>query len=250
LTSSSSAVLLFAEMIILLLLNIALCVQCQSRGEYQQPVAQQQRQQQIQQQTYQQHHQVPYYSQNYQQHQQQVAYQKPAHAPNSYYQTQQSVAYVQNNYQNPANGQNSQNFNNNNKKQILDSRFQADDPSSSTGEFTPRPTRVNKPTTDLPRPPSIQAVNMRFDDYSKRTINWDPELSQETEKFSLKLFIHLASEDENQNIMISPYSIHSLLVLIAEGAAGQTYEQIKNTVGLISNARTRDFHTYVTTALK
>lgn len=50
--------------------------------------------------------------------------------------------------------------------------------------------------------------------------------------------------------MISPFSIYHMLVLIAEGAAGETYNQIDEKLKLISLQRTRDFQQYLNVILK
>lgn len=134
----------------------------------------------------------------------------------------------------------------------LPSRFQSDDPANFP-QTTPdslaisrQPPLMSKQTTDLPKPPVVQ----RFDNITARTINWDGEVSKNSEIFALTLFAYLESLFQDQNIMISPFSIHSLLVLIAEGAGGKTFDELNNTLGIKSKERARDFHQYISTALK
>lgn len=134
--------------------------------------------------------------------------------------------------------------------QYLSSRFQGDDPSvyqqPQNEELTTRRSKKPGPAPDL-APPT--AIPPRFGDINSRKISWDPEVARSTEIFSLKLFATLEALQE-ENIMISPYSIHTLLVMIAEGAGGNTYSQLNNTLGLKSPLRTRDYHQYINLALK
>lgn len=130
-------------------------------------------------------------------------------------------------------------------------RFQGDDPSVNQQpqqeEFTTRRSKQpGGPAPDL-APPT--AIPTRFDDINKRKIVWDPEVAMSTEEFALKLFGTLEYLQE-ENLMISPYSIHTLLVMIAEGAGGSTYSQLNTTLGLKSPSRTRDYHQYISLALK
>lgn len=144
--------------------------------------------------------------------------------------------------------------------QQISNRFSdmlGDDPNAGNNQNAAGPdftTRApsNKPTV---RPVSIGTpmsllVKDRFDDIgSGRKLVWDPELSKNTEEFALTLF-GILSYLEQDNIMISPYSIHSLLVLIAEGAGGNTFNQLLGALNFKSTSHVRDFHLYTTLALK
>lgn len=133
--------------------------------------------------------------------------------------------------------------------QQLDSRFseQNDVPQPQTEQFTTRPSRPSpKQTTELPRPTPIN----RFNNYTTRKLSWDGDLSKTTEEFSLTLFAYLESLYSDQNIMIAPFTIHSLLVMISEGANGNTFAELNKTLGLQTQQRARDFHQYITEILK
>lgn len=134
-------------------------------------------------------------------------------------------------------------------QQGLDTRYSNDEPLTDSQEVltTRRTPTKPKQTTDLPRPSTF---DIRFDNFTTRKIMWDGELSKNAEIFSLTLFAYLESIYADRNIMISPFSIHSLLTLIAEGAGGNTYYELDKTLGLKSKERARDFHQYITTALK
>jgi serine protease inhibitor len=207
---------------------------------------------QNQQQTYQQ----PQYYQN----QQQNDYQNPQsnYQQQPSYQQQQKYP-TQQNYQKPyINQQQSirpsqSNINLQTVKPIyspknpsLDTRFSAgDDPNAyNNQEITPR----SPPNKVASRPPRPAAVPPRFDDINNRKLTWDAELTHNAEMFALRLLAYL-SISENDNFMISPQSVHNLLDLIAEGASGKTYDELNNTLGLISRQRTRDFHQYSNLAL-
>lgn len=115
-------------------------------------------------------------------------------------------------------------------------------------DFTTRRPSTNvgqRPSRPDNKPPEFST---RFDDYNSRKLTFDEELSVNTEKFALRLFLIL-THYETENIMISPYSIHSLLVVLAEGAGGNTYKQLNDALGLINRQRTRDFHQYTNLAL-
>lgn len=137
------------------------------------------------------------------------------------------------------------------KPQSLDNRFNpdsmlSDDPSGNYDITTRSPfnkKRVSSTSTTTP-----QAIVTRFDDINSRKISWDELLSMNTEKFSFQLFFTLEAY-ERGNIIISPYAIHSLLVVLAEGARGLTYTEINNSLGLVDRARARDFHQYTNIAL-
>ncbi|XP_070491968.1 serine protease inhibitor 77Ba-like [Chironomus tepperi] len=202
---------------------------------------------QTQQQTYQQ----PQYYAN-----QQPSYQPQSSYPQQSYQNTQQKYPTQQNYQKPYSINQQQSVrpaqSNINYQTVpkpgLETRFgmMGDDPNAynSNQEITSR-SPPNKTPSRSPRPP---AVPPRFDDINNRKLMWDKELTSNAEKFALYLFAYLALS-ETGNFMISPQSIHNLLVLIAEGASGNTYDEINTTLGLISRQRTRDFHQYSNLAL-
>jgi hypothetical protein len=136
-------------------------------------------------------------------------------------------------------------------KPQLNQRFggnmQGDDPRYQEELTTRRPAKKPVQTTDLPAP---SALDIRFDNYTTRKITWDGELSRNAEIFSLKLFAFLEGLNPFKSFMISPFSIHSLLTMIAEGAGGNTYDELNYALGLRSKERARDFHQYISTALK
>ena len=208
----------------------------------QQPVAYQNTQQSYPQQNYPQ--------QNYQNPQQkypsQQNYQKPSYTVNQ----QQPIRQPsQTNYQTvkPLN-YNQQSQKPSNLSPSLDTRFGAgDDPSAYNNNF--EITSRQPPTKVGVKPSKPAAVPPRFDDINNRKLTWDEELTHNAEKFALYLFAYLANS-ETENFMISPQSIHNLLDLIAEGASGNTYTELNQTLGLINRQRTRDFHQYSNLALK
>lgn len=55
--------------------------------------------------------------------------------------------------------------------------------------------------------------------------------------FALDLYVQLAKENEGQNLFISPYSITSSLVMAADGARGETAQQISNVLHFPPQAR-------------
>lgn len=119
-------------------------------------------------------------------------------------------------------------------------------------QFSTRPTKkVTKPITTQ-KPPDFTAN--RFDDRDsasfKKRLTYDGELADGMEKFALELMLHFNTKLENDNFMMSPFSIYHLLVLIAEGANGTTYRELNEKLGLKNLARTRDFQQYLSVALK
>lgn len=54
-------------------------------------------------------------------------------------------------------------------------------------------------------------------------------------KFAFKLYHQLAKENKGKNIFFSPYSISSALTLAAEGASGNTKQEILTTLGYPKN---------------
>jgi Serpin (serine protease inhibitor) len=140
------------------------------------------------------------------------------------------------------------------QKPTFDSRIDEDASTQATNEeFTARPTKASKrPATTRKPPPPL--LNSRFDDRNsasfKKSLNYDSQLSDSMEKFSLEIFDQFCLKLENENFMISPFSIYHLLVLVAEGAAGNTFAEISNKLNLINIGRTRDFQQYLNEALK
>lgn len=214
------------------------------RPSYQTQQQQQQRPQNYQTQSYNtQYNQQRFPIQNQQQY---------SNQPQSY-QTQQQQLYrpVYDNVRPQQQQQQQQQFSN---QPQLDQRFDgmlADDASASGGannnDFVTRRPPLNQLVGQrVTKPPLLPP---RFDDYNSRKLTWDEELSKNTELFALQLFAIL-THYETENFMISPYSIHSLLVVLAEGAGGNTYNELNNALGLINKQRTRDFHQYTNLALK
>jgi serine protease inhibitor len=70
------------------------------------------------------------------------------------------------------------------------------------------------------------------------------------ERFSLMLLDQFCYKFPNENFMISPFSVYHLLVLIAEGANGNTLKEISDKLEFGSLPRTRDFQQYLNEALK
>jgi len=77
---------------------------------------------------------------------------------------------------------------------------------------------------------------------------FDNEHSQNLEAFSIRLLAYLSKED--QNLMISPFSIYSLLLAIAEGARGQTFDEFDAEMGMKNTTRSRNFNQYLNKALE
>ena len=116
----------------------------------------------------------------------------------------------------------------------------------------PRPTGTRKPATTRKPPPQI--LNSRFDDRNsasfKKTLSYDSELSNSMEKFSLEILDQFCFKLPTENFMISPFSIYHLLVILAEGANGNTFKEISNKLELGSISRSRDFQQYLSETLK
>lgn len=70
------------------------------------------------------------------------------------------------------------------------------------------------------------------------------------EEFAIKLMYELNELHLADTFMVSPYSIYHMLVLIAEGARGNTFNQLNDSLGLQSMPKTRDFQQYLAMALK
>lgn len=58
------------------------------------------------------------------------------------------------------------------------------------------------------------------------------KIAKGAQEFGLDLLTRISTtlEKGNKDFMISPFSVWSLLVLLYEGAAGQTYEQLRQTL--------------------
>ena len=69
-----------------------------------------------------------------------------------------------------------------------------------------------------------------------KNTGWTPEgLSQivnSSNNLGLKLFKLIQQNNPNNNIMISPYGVFSNLLLLYNGAGGETYEELKNILNL------------------
>lgn len=136
----------------------------------------------------------------------------------------------------------------------LDNRFgpeeaSTQDPSSaSVDQFTNRPTRKGT------RRPLVTKLPPRFDNRDdanfKKSLTFDADLANSMEEFALELLYNYNSRQENENFMISPFSVYHLLVLIAEGARGNTLDELVNKLRMVSLERTRDFQQYLNVALK
>lgn len=145
-----------------------------------------------------------------------------------------------------------------NPNQNLDSRFATDEAVSQTPlaqDFTSRAPSGNKSarvpaTTRVP--PTL--VGERFDDRGssafKKTLSFDSQLSDSMESFALTMMTDFIDSVEGANFMISPFSIYHMLVLIAEGAGGDTFKEIHDQLKFISLDKTRDFQQYLNVALK
>lgn len=137
----------------------------------------------------------------------------------------------------------------------LESRFGAEQSTLQAEEsFTPRatskPKGPKKPLV-IARPPTFPS---RFDERDSvaftKKLTFNQQLSEAMEKFALELLTHMNLRLENVNFMISPFSIYHLMVLIAEGAGGNTFDEINNKLHLHNMSSTRDFQQYLQVALK
>lgn len=70
------------------------------------------------------------------------------------------------------------------------------------------------------------------------------------EQFTLQLMFTLNDLNLKDTFMVSPYLVYLMLVLIAEGAKGNTFSQLNESLGLQSMPKTRDFQQYLAMALK
>lgn len=131
----------------------------------------------------------------------------------------------------------------------LANRFSQDAVNDQSEVFPTRAPKPSRPMTTVKTP-----VYTRFDDRDtasfKRTLSFDLELSKSMELFALELFNTIHTGLSNENFMISPFSIYHMLVLIAEGANGNTFREINEKLNLLNIDRTRDFQQYLSVALK
>jgi serine protease inhibitor len=84
----------------------------------------------------------------------------------------------------------------------------------------------------------------------KKSLSYDKDLAESMELFAIELLSTFNAHLKIENFMISPFSIYHLLVLIAEGAKGNTYNEINEKLKMIDLPRTRDFQQYLNVALK
>ncbi|XP_031636188.1 uncharacterized protein LOC116349073 [Contarinia nasturtii] len=102
------------------------------------------------------------------------------------------------------------------------------------------------PTTYLQRQKS-------FDLLSNNTVSSESivELSRSAEAFSIEYFQHISRLEvsKNNNLIISPFSIWSLLLLLAEGSSGRTYEQLSAVLRLPNDlTKIRRVYKYIQSA--
>lgn len=98
---------------------------------------------------------------------------------------------------------------------------------------------TREPTTTVKPPTQFSKV-----------LKFDQVLSNSMETFAMELTNQVHNQQGNKNFMISPFLIYQLLVIISEGADGNTYNEIYDQLNLISIERTRDFQQYLMEALK
>lgn len=141
-----------------------------------------------------------------------------------------------------------------NSQPNLDSRIDGDTSTTPSEDLTTRrpPKGSKRPATTRKPPP--QLLDTRFDDRTnvafKKFLSYDSQLSDNMEIFSLALLDQFCLKAPEGNFMISPFAVYHMLVLIAEGANGNTYEEINKNLNLVSISKTRDFQQYLNEALK
>lgn len=76
--------------------------------------------------------------------------------------------------------------------------------------------------------------SMKNDEHRQNVVDTLKQISYGTEQFSLEFFkrLSVAVAGVNYNFIVSPFSIWSLLVLTAEGAEGDTYNQLQQVLRL------------------
>lgn len=123
---------------------------------------------------------------------------------------------------------------------------------TSAEEFTSRPTRPPGAvrTTKKPQVFTPPRFDDRGDSNVRKTLVFDPVLSNSMEGFSLELLFNFVVSEPNTNFMVSPFSVYHMLVLIAEGAKDKTYDEISSKLRLGDIQKTRDFQQYLNTVLR
>ncbi|XP_031635846.1 serine protease inhibitor 77Ba-like [Contarinia nasturtii] len=98
-------------------------------------------------------------------------------------------------------------------------------PSSAQGNYFQTSTKAPLTTT---------AQNVP-DNKAARTVDY--KVSQGSQKFMIGLFSKTADtfRNQNANFMVAPFSIWSLMLLLAEGATGQSFDQLKEALGIPQN---------------
>jgi hypothetical protein len=137
----------------------------------------------------------------------------------------------------------------------LNNRNGVEVPQNSNADLTTRPTPSKKQKQQATVKPSPQSLLVnRFDDRTnaafKKTLSFDSGLSDAMEKFSLRILDQFCLNNPQENFLISPFSIYHLLVLIAEGANGNTFKEITDQLELGTLLRTRDFQQYLSETLR
>lgn len=62
----------------------------------------------------------------------------------------------------------------------------------------------------------------------------------------MSLFSYSEFLKKDINFMINAYDVYKLLEMISEGAAGQTYEELKTLLDLKEPQKNKDFHQFIT----
>lgn len=137
----------------------------------------------------------------------------------------------------------------------LDSRFGPEQSTLQQEEFTPRATTKPKGTRKpvvVAKPPVFSPT--RFDERDSvavtKRLSFNEQLSESMEKFALELLLHMHLHSTDQNFMMSPFSVYHLLVLIAEGSRGNSYNEINQKLNFFNITATRDFQQYLNVVLK
>lgn len=113
--------------------------------------------------------------------------------------------------------------------------------------FVTQPTKAKRPRPATK--PTTLIVNHDGPIFTK-TLAYDEELSFSMETFSLALMHTTNDLHEQENFMISPFYVYHMLVLIAEGAKGNTLNELNGQLKIITLERTRDFQQYLNFVLK
>lgn len=148
---------------------------------------------------------------------------------------------------------------NNNKVQSqqnsnLDNRFGPEEASTQDQSSAPVDQFTRGPTKKGTKRPLVTKLPPRFDNRDdatvKKSLTFDKELSDSMETFALELLFNYNNQKQNENFMISPFSVYHLLVLIAEGARGNTLDELVTMLKMVSLEKTRDFQQYLNVVLK